>query len=260
MSKYFRVWFLLSIATFQSFFVSRFGAGLFLLGKIIRFLFFGLFLILLLSRTKVLAGYDLWQVILFYLTFNLIDSATQMLFRKVYRFREQVISGSFDLTLVKPVNSLFSSLLGWTDIIDFVTLFPLAVMIAFVMSKIPEINFIRLVYYLILVFNGLLIAAAFHIFVLSLAILTTEIDHAIMIYRDFTGMGKIPVNIYTEPLRSFLTFIIPVGIMMNFPVEALIGALSISGVLIAILICAVFLSLSLILWRYALRCYTSASS
>jgi len=135
MRKYLRVWFLLSIATFQSFFVSRFGAGLFLLGKMIRFLFFGLFLILLLSRTKVLAGYNIWQIILFYLTFNLIDSATQMLFRKVYRFREQIVKGGFDLTLVKPVNSLFNSLLGWTDILDFITLFPLAIMIGFTISK-----------------------------------------------------------------------------------------------------------------------------
>jgi len=260
MRKYLRVWFLLSIATFQSFFVSRFGAGLFLLGKMIRFLFFGLFLILLLSRTKVLAGYNIWQIILFYLTFNLIDSATQMLFRKVYRFREQIVKGGFDLTLVKPVNSLFNSLLGWTDILDFITLFPLAIMIGFTISKIPEINFIRIIYYLILIINGLLIATAFHIIVLSLAILTTEIDHTIMIYRDFTGMGKVPINIYAEPLRSFLTFVIPVGIMMNFPVDALIGALSFSGVLIAIAICAIFLSLSLFLWKYALRYYTSASS
>jgi len=137
MSRYFRVWLILSSASFQSFFVSKFGAALFLLGKILRFIFFALFLIYLLQKTKVLAGYDLWQVILFYLTFNFIDSLTQMLFREVYRFRQYIISGNFDLILIKPVNSLFRSLFGWTDLLDFITLVPFIFIIGFVINKIP---------------------------------------------------------------------------------------------------------------------------
>lgn len=260
MSRYFRVWLLLSFASFQSFFVSRVGAFLFLVGKILRFVFFALFLIFLVSRTKVLAGYDLWQVMLFYLTFNFIDSITQMLFREVYRFRQQIVSGNFDLVLVKPVNSLFRSLFGWTDILDFITLIPFVIMIIFVMSKISEITSLGIIFYFILVGNALLIATSFHIIVLALAILTTEIDHAIMIYRDFTGMGKIPVSIYSEPLRSFITFVIPVGIMMSYPVESLLGKLNLNSITIAFAISLFIFSLSMMLWRYAIRCYTSASS
>lgn len=260
MSKYFRVWLLLSFASFQSFFVSRIGAFLFLVGKILRFIFFALFLIFLVSKTKVLAGYNLWQVMLFYLTFNFIDSTTQMLFREVYRFRQQIISGSFDLVLVKPVNSLFRSLFGWTDILDFITLIPFIIMIIFVISKIPEITSLGIVFYIILVANALLIATSFHIIVLALAILTTEIDHAIMIYRDLTGMGKIPVGIYSEPLRSFITFVVPVGIMMSYPVESLLGKLGMGAVSVAFFISLFIFSLSMILWNYAVKSYTSASS
>lgn len=260
MKKYFNVWLKLTGASFQYFFVSRIGAILFLFGKVLRFTFFLFFLIILVLRTQVLSGYNLWQVILFYLTFNFIDSATQMVFREVYRFRQQVVSGNFDLILVKPVNSLFRALFGGADLLDMITLVPFLIFVGIAAYNIPGLTFTGVIMYIILVANALWIAMSFHIMVLALAILTTEIDHAIMIYRDFTGMGKLPVDIYGEPLRSFVTFVIPVGIMMTYPAKALMGLLSASGVVFAILLSLTIFSFSIFLWRYALRRYTSASS
>ncbi len=260
MIKYLKVWLKLTGASFQVFFISRIGALLFLFGKILRFVFFLFFLVILISRTQIFAGYNLWQVILFYLTFNFIDSSTQMIFREVYRFRQQVVSGNFDLILVKPVNSLFRALFGGADLLDMITLLPFLIFVAVAAAHLPSISIIGIIFYILLVVNSLWIAASFHIIVLALAILTTEIDHAIMIYRDFTGMGKLPVDIYGEPLRSFVTFVIPVGIMMTFPAKALMGVLSVSGIISAFLLSTTVFLFSLFLWRYALRRYTSASS
>lgn len=260
MIRYLKVWYRMSLASFQTFFVSRFGAVLFLSGKILRFTFFLGFIVLLLSRTNALAGYNIWQIILFYLTFNFIDSVTQMLFREVYRFRSYIITGNFDLLLVKPVNTLFRCLFGWTDFLDFITLIPFIGLIIFAITKLPNVTLTNIVIYNLLVINALLIAASFHILVLALAVLTTEIDHAIMIYRDITNMGKVPVDIYSEPIRSFITFVIPVGIMMSYPVYELFGRLQWIQLLEAFIISIGFLGLSLFVWNYALREYTSASS
>lgn len=260
MLKYLKLWLKLSSFSFQTFFVSRFGALLFLCGKVLRFIFFLVFLIVLLSKTKVLAGYDIWQVLLFYLTFNLIDSTTQMLFREVYRFRTQIVTGSFDLILVKPVNVLFRSLFGWTDILDLITILPLVVFIIYIANYLHSLTLMNVILYIFLVLNSLLLAMSFHIMVLSLAILTTEIDHAIMIYRDFTSMGRFPIDIYKEPLRSLVTFAVPVGLMMSFPVQALLGQLKITLLVISISFGIVVWILSLKLWHYSLKKYTSASS
>lgn len=260
MKKYINVWIKLTGASFQYFFVSRLGAILFLFGKIIRFVFYMFFLVILMSKTQVFAGYNMWQVILFYLTFNFVDSATQMVFREVYRFRQQVVSGSFDLILVKPVNSLFRILFGGADLLDMITLLPFLIFVGIAAFNIPGISFVGIISYIILVANSLWIAMSFHIMVLALAILTTEIDHTIMIYRDFTGMGKLPVDIYGEPLRSFVTFVIPVGVMMTYPAKAMMGLLSIQGIIFSILLSLGIFSFSIFLWRFALRRYTSASS
>ena len=260
MSKYLRVWIILCSSSFQSFFVSRVGSVLFLAGKILRFLFFLVFMILLVSKTKALTGYNIWESLLFYLTFNLIDTITQMLFREVYRFRQQIISGGFDLILVKPVNVLFRTLFGWTDLLDSINILPLIVIIIYIATKLNSLNFKSIILYFLLVLNSLLIAMSFHIIVLALGILTTEIDHAIMIYRDVTSMGRFPIDIYTEPLRSFITFVIPVGVLMSVPTKALIGVLSVSIILVSFSIGFIIFSSSILLWRYSLKKYTSASS
>jgi ABC-2 type transport system permease protein len=260
MTRYIKVWIILSVSSFQSFFVSRFGAVLFLIGKIMRFAFYLGFLALLAGKTRLLSGYSLWEILFFYLTFNLIDAATQMLFRDVYRFRQLILNGNFDLILVKPVNALFRSLFGGPDFLDFITLFPFFIALVYTAYRIPTITTAGILAYLILMGNSFLIAVSFHVFVLALAILTTEIDHTIMIYRDFTGMGKIPIDIYGEPLRSFVTFVVPVGVMMTFPVKALLGLLSIPGIIIALIIGLSFFSASILFWKYALARYTSASS
>lgn len=260
MARYLRVWFFLTVASFQTFLVSRVGAVLFLAGKVVRFLFFLIFLLVLLNKTGLLVGYDLWQVLLFYLTFNFLDAAVQMLFREVYRFRSYILTGDFDLILVKPVNSLFRSLFGGTDLLDFITLLPFVLFIALVIRRIPGITFSGVIVYIGLLINALLIATSFHILVLSLAVLTTEIDHAIMIYRDVAGMGKLPIDIYREPVRSLITFVLPVGIMMSFPVKALLGLLSIKFFLYALVFGLVIFFLSLKAWDFALKRYTSASS
>lgn len=245
--------------SFQTFFISRVSATLFLLGKILRFIFFLIFLVILVNKTKVLAGYNIWEVSLFYLTFNFIDSTTQMLFRDVYRFRQMILTGNFDLLLVKPMNSLFRVLFGGTDLLDFITLFPFLIFIIFLTTKISTVTLVGVLLYIILLINAMIIATSFHIMVMALAVLTSEIDHAIMIYRDIAGMGRIPIDIYQEPFRSLVTFIIPVGIMMSFPVKALIGSLNLTSIISSLVIGAGLFLTSVGMWNFALKRYTSAA-
>lgn len=257
--KYLKIWWLMSRNSFVSVFYSKIALTIFLVGKILRFIFFFTFIYFLLQGTKTLAGFTFNQVIFFFLTFNLIDVVSQFLFREVYRFRPLIVSGDFDLVLAKPVSALFRSLLGGADVIDLITIPPLVLAIYLVgrgFSPTPT----EIILYLVLVANGLLIAAAFHIAVLGLAILTTEIDHAIMIYRDIMALGRLPVDIYKEPVRSVLTFLVPVAVMVTLPAKAFMSLVSPSGVIMSLIIGIVVLFVAIKLWGLALKSYTSASS
>lgn len=225
-----------------------------------RFILFLYFLYLLVSHTHTLAGYSVNQIVFFFLTFNIIDIGAQCLFRGVYIFRSLVVNGEFDFDLVKPMRPLFRALIGRIDVLDFLTLLPLLVFTIWLLPEISGGAAVKALLYWFMVLNGLIIALAFHIFALGLGIVTLEVDHMVWIYRDLTSMGKIPVDVYKEPVRSLLTNIIPVGIMMTVPVKSLMGLTSMGGVIFSLGVGLVSLWLSLKYWQYALTKYSSASS
>jgi ABC-2 type transport system permease protein len=257
--KYLKIWWIMSKNSFVMVISQKLSLFIFLIGKIIRFGFFFIFLFFILKGSNTLAGYSGTQVIFFFLTFNIIDVISQFLFREVYRFRPMIVNGDFDFVLVKPISSLFRVLLGGADVVDLITIPPLIIATIYFGSLLQP-NFAEVLLYLALLLNGFVIATAFHIVVLSLAILTTEIDHMVMIYRDITSLGRLPVDIYKQPLQMFLTYLIPVGVMITLPAKAAMGALSLWGIVSAFGIGLLAMFVALRFWNHALTKYTSASS
>src|SRR3989344_1020735 len=228
---YSKYWLKTSALTLQSLLATRLSSFLFLAGKFVRFFFFLAFLFVLKDRLGTIAGYSLDQVIIFFLVYNLFDLFGQFFYRGIYWFREEIVSGSFDFTLAKPLNPLFQILTAHTDFLD-----------------------------LPLLLAAVIIVTAIHIAVAAVGVITTEVDHTIWIFRDLASMGRVPIDIYVESVRAFLTFVVPIALVFTFPAKALLGFLTpvtIAGVLAA----SVFIWwLSLKFWHYALTQYSSASS
>lgn len=261
MKKYLNVWGQLAHISFAEQLATRFSSILFLIGKIARFALFLIFLISLTARSGGLSGYTKDQAIVFFLVFNLADILTQLFFRGVYFFRQKVVSGEFDFYLVKPMNPLFRILAGYTDFLDLITLFALAGYAAiFFNASSLIITPQNAVLFIVMLILSFLIALAIHIIVVAIGIITTEVDHTIMIYRDLTQMGRIPIDVYTQPVRVALTYLIPIAVMISVPAQALLGLLSPISIFISLFLVSCFLFLSLRLFRYSLSQYSSASS
>ncbi len=259
LKRYLKIWLIMSRNSFLTVFNQRSALLIFLTGKLLRFFFFFAFIIFLLKGTKNLAGYNLNETLLFFLTFNLIDTVSQFLFREVYRFRSMIVTGRFDLVLSKPLNPLFRSLMGGADLIDFLIILPLTVA-TFYVANLLNPSPIQAIFFVVLLINGLIIASAFHIFVLALGIITMEVDHTVMIYRDVLALGRFPIDIYKEPLKSFITFLIPIGIMVSFPAKSVMGLVSPAGTVWSVIFGLLLLFISLKFWNFALKKYSSASS
>lgn len=261
MKRLLKVWFLLSKIAAQSQLTTSVAGVLFIIGKIIRFLFFFVFLFAVLSNTKNLAGYSREQVVIFFLVFNLVDVSTQFLFRGVYHFRPLVVSGDYDLDLLKPLPSFFRPIFGWTDILDFMTLIPLLIYTVWFIIRHQLFSGVgNLIIFFLLFLNSLVLAFAFHLFVCAVCVLTTEIDHMVWVYRDLTNMARFPTDIYNKGIQSILTFTIPVVILITVPAKALMGLLSWPWIVISFIISGLVLWGTLLFWRYALKQYSSASS
>lgn len=257
MKKAWKIFLLFTTYSFKITFRHKTGIILFMLGKLIRFGMFFLFVYYLVSNTKLLAGYTLAQTIIFYMTFNIIDTASQLLFREVYRFRQLVISGELDTILVKPYHPFLRILIGGVDILDVIILVVYIVIAGFFITQLPAFSFIQILLYISLLINALLIATSFHIAVLALGILTTEVDHTIMIYRDMTRLGTFPIDIYKQPIRFLFTFVVPIGIMVSIPVKSLLDVLTFPWYAASFAFGILSVVIALQFWDYALRKYQS---
>jgi ABC-2 type transport system permease protein len=258
--KEFKVWLKYTSNSFQQVLTNRSLMAVFLIGKSLRILLFLMFLGFLFQGATNLAGYNRDQIIFFYLSFNLIDTLGQLFYREVYRFRSLLISGGLDSILLKPISPLIRVLAGGADVMDLIMLVFLTLAVLwFGLTRISLHPFSWLVY-VVLIISGLFISTALHTFVLGLSILTLSVDHLIMIYRDITSMLRIPVDLYIEPIRFILTFLIPVGIMITFPPKALMGLISLPLTVFSVVFSLFLFFISVFFWRYSLRYYQSASS
>lgn len=252
-----KIFLLFSKLSLKSTLQAKLGALFFLFGKVLRFVMFFLFVYFLVSKTTVLKGYNVNQALLFYLTYNLIDTISQLLFREVYRFRNLVTTGTLDTILVKPYHPFMRILLGGVDFLDLLVLIPYLGLTIFFAFQSGSVSLLSSFTYFTLLLNSLLLITAFHIVVLAFGILTTQVDHTIMIYRDITSLGRFPMEIYKEPIRGIFTFLIPVGIMMSFPSKGLLGLLSAQLILLSIVLATLAFISSLKLWDYAIKKYQS---
>lgn len=233
------------------------GSIFFLIGKLMRFGTYFFFVSYLLFNTKVLAGYNINQTLVFFLTFNIIDTLAQLLFREVYRFRPLVVSGELDAILIKPFHPFVRILVGGIDLLDLLTVFIYVGILIFFITQLGTLTLFNVLLFFLLIVNAMVIATAFHIIVLALGIFTTEVDHTILIYRDLSRLGAFPVDIYAEPLRSLLTFVIPIAVMSTFPVKSLMGILSLNLVFISFAISGILFFIAMVMWNNALKKYQS---
>lgn len=257
MKKYWLVWLKVSTLSIQESFSHSIAATLFLLGKWFRLLAFLFFINLISRQTPSLAGYTSHQLIIIFLTFNFFDLLGQIFFRGIYWFREQIITGEFDFRLIKPMNPLFLALTRQTDILDLPML--IFVFCALIHLSWP-ISLGLCLQFCLLTLTSSLILTAIHIAIAALGILTTEVDHTIMIFRDLAAMAKFPIQVYSPPLTFFLTYIIPITIAYQYPAYALLNLITYPRLAIGATFAIIILIISLWSWQFALSRYASASS
>lgn len=257
MRRYLIYWWKISALSLQSSITTRLSSLLFIIGKFARFGLFAGFLLALQRSITDLAGYSFRELVVFFLIYNFFDLIGQLFYRGIYWFRDEIISGDFDFRLVKPINPLFQIMTSNTDFLDV----PLLILVsALLVINWPGLPISQNLIFIAVSLLAVLVLTAIHIFVASIGILTTSVDHAIWMFRDFAALARVPLDIYVNPLRIFLTYIVPIGLIFTVPAKILFGQYSLPFLTAAFLLGLGFYLLSLRVWRYALTRYASASS
>lgn len=259
--QYFHIWLQYGKISLQLSFINRFTLVFFFVGKVVRYGMTLLLLWLLRANVAGVGPYSVDQMIVFFLVYQTIDTLSQMAYRGVYEFGNKIRSGEFDFDLLKPINPLFRSLLGNPDINDVLFAVPTILLNIYIISNLHlSIELTNIGLFLLLLINGFVIATAFHMLVLATAIFVVDVDNIVWFYRDISRLGQIPVGLHLEFVRFILLFIIPVAAMMTVPAQALLGLTPSLAIWTTLLIGALSIGISYLLWKWALKKYTGASS
>lgn len=258
--RYFAIWLRMAQMSLMAQLSHKLASAGFLVGKVIRLVFFFAYVVAIFQHTDRLAGYTLVQTALFFLTFNLVDITASVFFRGIYAARHVVEDGDLDTYLTQPTSPLFRIACVCVDFLDVATMLPVLVLMAMTWQRLGPVTPLHLALYLALVANGVAIALAIHIFVGALAVRTQELENTIWVYRDMMFLGKFPADIYAPALQWALVTMVPIALMTSFPAKALLGLLSPAWTLYAFAFAGASLGASLWFWRDSLRHYTSVSS
>lgn len=261
MKKALRLWWILATNSFKSQVATSLASIGYLIGKFVRFGFFLAYLLAIFSKLPSLKGYDMPAVVLFFMTFNLIDVGAQFLFRGLYNVKYLIDEGDFDKILTQPAPVLFRISSMGVDMLDLLTLIPIGGVTLWTLTKLSHpVTFSSVLIYLLLLANAMLIAYSFHVIVGGMSVRTQEFESAIWVYRDVMTLGRFPVDVYTHIIRSIFVTVIPIGVMISFPAQALLGLLSWKGVIYAMVLGIGFSIGAQIFWQRSLREYSSNSS
>lgn len=237
------------------------GSAGYLIGKFLRLGFFLGYLLAIFSRLPGLKGYSMPEVVLFFMTFNLVDVGAQFLFRGLYGVKTLIEEGDFDKILSQPAHVLFRISVMGTDLLDLLTLFPLGVVTIWTLQKLPHaVTWQGVAIYLLLMANAIVMAYAFHVIIAAMSVKTQEMESAIWIYRDVMALGRFPISIYSDFMRGLFVTVVPVGVMITFPTEALLGLFSWKSVGYALILGGIFHFAAQAFWRRMLMQYTSIST
>lgn len=260
-TNFLRVWLILARNNLQNQLLTPSASLLFILGKLFNFVFSIITIYAIFNQTSNVRGYSLPEAVVVVLVFSFVDTLTQFLFRSLYSFRPALIKGDFDLDLLKPLPSFFRPILSGPDFLDVPLIFVQfsCLIYAFYYFSIP-LSFYIIVVSLLMITSAVTVAFSIHLMIAAFAILTSEIENLVMIYRSLGRAAVVPTDIYGPVFRFVLSYIVPITVIMTIPAKALLGILSAEGIIYSLVLTFVFLIFSLKFWFFSLRKYTSASS
>lgn len=106
--------------------------------------------------------------------------------------------------------------------------------------------------------GGVAILYSISILVISLAFFVVKVDNLIYLFISIYDAARWPASIFRGVLAFVFTFIVPLAVMTTFPALAVLGRLSVTQAVGALLGAALFTWLARRVWLSSIGRYTSA--
>lgn len=211
-------------------------------------------------QTEALGGWGFWEVVALLGVFNAIAGVVDALLRpNIGRIVDLVRKGTLDLILAKPVDPQFHvsfrRVVVWrfSDIALGLALSGYALA---QLERAPGAGAI-LAFLLALASAGAIVYALW-LGLMSLAFWFVDVENLGILFDALYEAGRFPVSAYPAALRVVFVYLLPIAWITTVPAATLTGRSGWDAALPAVAVALVSLFLARLLWRTALRRYTSA--
>ncbi len=189
---------------------------------------------------------------------GVIKSAIQP---NMLRLMEEVRDGTLDFVLTKPEDA--QALVSVREIrmwqmVDIVL--GLIVLLAAITQLGQAIGVAEALMFVVALLAGVLMIYSFWLVLTTGAFWVVRMDHIIELFQGIYQAGRWPVGIYPNALRLSLTFLVPIAFAVTVPAEALTKRLTAPTLVGAVVLAAVLLTVSRLVWKVGLRRYSGASA
>ncbi|HEX6939093.1 MAG TPA: ABC-2 family transporter protein [Longimicrobiales bacterium] len=211
-------------------------------------------------QTDALGGWSFWEVVALLGIFNAGGGVVDAVLRpNIGRLVDLVRRGTLDLVLAKPIDAQFHvsfrRLVVWR-LSDVAFGLALSAYALTRLDRAPDTETI-LAFVLTLAAASVIVYALW-LGLMSLAFWFVDVENLGILFDALYEAGRFPVSAYPAPVRFVLVYLLPIAWITTVPAATLTGRVGLATALIAALVAVAALLLTRLLWRAALRRYTSA--
>jgi ABC-2 type transport system permease protein len=219
-------------------------------------------LALVFSYTQTLAGWTQPELLAVLGVYVLVGGFIKMTIQpNMTRLMEDVQEGTLDFVLTKPEDAQLLVSVREIRLWQVVDVVLGAIVLAVAISQLGEAIGIReAVMFAFALALGAMMIYSLWLIITTGAFWVVRMENVIELLQGLYQAGRWPVDVYPSALRLGLTFLVPVGIAITVPAEALTARLTPQTFLLAAGVAAVLVLFSRWFWTFGLRHYSGASA
>jgi ABC-2 type transport system permease protein len=217
-------------------------------------------LALFFSHTTRLGGWSYWEVVVLLGVFNALTGAIEAVLRPgIGGLAEDVRSGALDLVLVRPVDAQLYVSFRRLDLWRFADLLLGLGLAGYAVARLDRVPSAGDALAFAATFAAAVaVVYAIWVALMSLAFWVVAVENIAVLFDTVFEAARYPVTAYPGALRFLFVYLIPIAWTTTVPASALTGRLGATTAVGAIAVGALALALARVIWRVALRRYTSA--
>lgn len=221
-----------------------------------------LFLFVVFENIDVLAGFTVYEVVLMYGIGQIPKGIDHLFFDNIWLIPRNILQGSMDRYLLRPINPLYSYLIErfQPDAFGEIILGTAISIFCFVQGGIP-FSIMKLLGIIVIILIGVFIFTAVKLASASASFWLKDSYPLMQVSYELNDYTRYPLGIFPSPIRFIMTYVIPFSLVAYYPALYLLGKVSFLHVIsILVPVTIVLCLIAIFIWNKGLKRYESSGN